>query len=99
MEKPLWRICGYDSDKLVLNETIEIELIEIQELLRRLVCKDLTWPEIIGATRGEYGFLEVRSSPPPKSALRGSQAFLCGENPHFVAVQIPRAEKPENVSQ
>ena len=92
-----WRIVGYDGAKIVFTETAELDVVEVEKLLRRLLCMSLTPREIIGATTGEYDLLRVNSSPKSRHPHPGS-SFHTGGNPFFTAVEIPPEEREENVS-
>jgi hypothetical protein len=82
-----WRVQGFDSDKVVLQETIGYESsteAEIIALLQRLASKHLADHEIINASRrkGDVGY----SSELEPTIDRSSQLNISvGSNPHFVA--------------
>jgi hypothetical protein len=57
-----WRIQGFDSSKLLIQETIDYEAFteaEIIALLQRLAAKSLSEHEILNASRrkGDVGYL------------------------------------------
>ena len=82
----VWRIKGFDG----LTEIFRIEVPlhffserQVEEILKRLVCRHLTGPEIVDASRNQKDslapLLEVRRSH--KTPLN----ITVGDNPYYVA--------------
>ena len=87
MGRERWRIEGFDSHKLLIQETMGYESLteaEIIALLQRLASKYLTEHEIISASRrkGDVGYASFLE---PTIDRSGQLNISVGCNPHFVA--------------
>jgi hypothetical protein len=81
-----WRIQGFDGTKLIFESDISRHLLsdkQVDELLKRLVCRHLSDDEIVGASLNRKAertaLLDVRRSTQPPLMI------TCGDNPHYVA--------------
>jgi hypothetical protein len=88
--KRCWRIRGYDGTIEIFDQSVPIGQItesSIKELLRALVSKNLSPPEVIGAyakrgARISNEFLDICKE---NILEKGRTLYSCGTNPHYIA--------------
>lgn len=87
----VWHIKGFDGTELVYETKVALHLFsdrQIEELLRRLVSRNLSEEEVVEASLNRKdrrtAVLEVsRSAQLPR-------IISCGENPHYSARVVER---------
>ena len=87
-QKRRWLLQGYDGLEPMFQRKLSSSLSEkeISALLQRLAARDLSIPELMGASlrksmKGYNSALEVRRETRERIILS------CGSNPHYVASQ------------
>ena len=79
-----WTIHGYNGTELVLDERVrsrDLPAGGMAELLRRLVCKDLSAHEVVASTTG---------ASPPFDLSRTKDGWMTGGNPRYIANRVER---------
>jgi len=81
-----WRIEGFDGLDKIFETEVPWHLLsekQVEELLRRLVCRHLSDDEIVGASLNQKAkrssLLDVRRSMQPPHVI------TCGASPHYLA--------------
>ena len=97
-----WCIQGYDGSDLIYESSVSTHHLyegkQVEELLKRLVCRHLSEDEIIGASlnghaKNRTGLLNVSRNDGPPLTL------CCGSNPYFIAkIQNFPANFPNTVN-
>lgn len=92
----VWLVRGYDGTKLIFETRIpqaRLTVERIQDLLRCLVCRDLTGSEVTAAFLGDSPLFEVTND------IRGGNrlAWSVGSNPYYIAALFRPDELPAPV--
>ena len=96
----VWRIEGYNGDRLVMSETLSFAAFsekEIVTLLQRLASKHLADHEIISASHRKNS-VGYGSALEPKIDRSGTTTIMVGADPHFAARLTQSGENKANAA-
>ena len=95
-QNQVWRIIGYDSSIVILEESIPLASADEKTIvarLKELVSKHLKADEIAGANAGTNSLLQPRMDSGGGNRL----IITMGENPHYIA-SLWRSDLPLKIS-